>query len=63
MILYPNSAVIGQSLVKRGSVIAQGVSVINKNTEENKIVFQGEAGKLIFKSSEKKVLADYFRDV
>ena len=41
VILYPNTAVIGNCLVKQRSVISQGVSVINRNTEADKVVFQG----------------------
>ncbi len=60
VILYPNSAVIGYSTIKKGSVILQGSSVINKNTEENKLVFQGNEGKPIFKESKRDFFADFF---
>lgn len=63
VILYPNTAVIGNSHVAEGSVIAQGVSVINQSTQANSLVFQGQAGSLVFKSSERPILADFFRDV
>ncbi len=61
-ILYPNSAVIGNSIIKKGSIISQGTSVINKDTEENKLVFQGSEGKLIFKEPERNFFIDFFRE-
>lgn len=63
VILYPNSAVIGHCLIKQGSVIAQGVSVINRNTEAGKLVFQGTGGDLVFKDNSHPSLGDFFRDV
>ena len=63
VILYPNTAVIGRCRVRRGSVISQGVSVINRDTEENQMVFQGSEGTLMFKTQPRSILADFFRDV
>jgi len=63
VILYPNTAVIGNSHVAERSVISQGVSVINQSTQANSLVFQGSAGSLVFKPSERPILADFFRDV
>lgn len=62
VVLYPNSAVVGSSLVRSGSVIAQGVSVINRQTEVNKIAFQGDAGSLVFKPIKRDILEDFFCD-
>jgi serine O-acetyltransferase len=62
-VLYPNSAVIGRSRVRRGSVIAQGVSVVNRDTEPDRLVFQGASGELVFKPAPRRVLADIFREV
>ena len=61
-ILYPNTAVIGDSLVRRGSVISQGVGVINSSTEANKIAFSGAGGNLIFKTSKHCIQRDFFRN-
>lgn len=61
VILFPNSAVIGNSLVRSGTVISQGVSIIDRDTEEGKTVFQAEAGGLIFKEQSRDLLLDYFR--
>ena len=61
VVLYPNSAVIGRCRIGDGSVIAQGVSVINRDTPGAGTVFQGNAGDLVFKASTHDVLADIFR--
>jgi serine O-acetyltransferase len=61
VVLYPNSAVIGRCRIGDGSVIAQGVSVINRDTPGAGTVFQGSAGDLVFKTSTRDVLADIFR--
>lgn len=63
VILYPNTAVIGNCLVRRRSVLSQGVSVINRNTEADKIAFQGDGGGLIFQESAHPILGDFFRDI
>lgn len=63
VILYPNCAVIGDSLVRQRSIISQGVSVINRTTEVGKIAYQGPQGGLIFKEPGHSVIADFFRDV
>jgi serine O-acetyltransferase len=62
VVLYPNAAVIGRSRVRAGSVIAQGVGVVNRDTPGDCLVFQGAAGSLAFKPSRRSVLADIFRD-
>jgi serine O-acetyltransferase len=63
VVLYPNSAVIGGGVIRSGSVLSQGVSVINRNTEVNKVVFQGVNGSLVFKAIDRNILTDFFRDV
>jgi serine O-acetyltransferase len=61
VILYPSSAVIGSSIVANGSVISQGVSVINQSTKACRIAYQGLAGSLVFKPCERDILTDFFR--
>ena len=61
VVMYPNSAVIGRCVVLEGSVIAQGVSVINQDTLPNCLVFQGERGGLVFKATERDIQGDIFR--
>lgn len=63
VILYPNTAVIGNCQIRQRSVISQGVSVINQNTIANSLVFQSPSGGIKCKASKKDVLADFFRDV
>nr|WP_315475344.1 hypothetical protein [uncultured Undibacterium sp.] len=61
VIMYPNTAIIGDCHVKAGSVIAQGVSVINQDTVPNSYVFQSNSGTLEFKPCSKNILGDFFR--
>jgi serine O-acetyltransferase len=61
VVMYPNTAVIGRCHVATGSVIGQGVSVVNQDTPGNCLVFQGQGGKLVFRNNERPILADIFR--
>ncbi|WP_331347141.1 hypothetical protein [Cellvibrio sp. UBA7661] len=61
VIVYPNSAIIGRCHIADGSVIAQGVSVINQNTPGNCLCFQGLEGELLFKSTARNFTEDFFR--
>lgn len=61
VILYPNTAIIGECHVRAGSVISQGVSVINRDTEAGQVVYQGEGGRLVFRSPGHAIIADFFR--
>lgn len=62
VILYPNTAIIGKCHVASRSVIAQGVSVINRNTEPDAVAFQGPGRTLVFKPNTQNIQAGYFRD-
>lgn len=61
VIMYPNSAIIGNAKIRKDTIVAQGVSVINHDTVGSSMVFQGEAGKLIHKPMKHNILADFFR--
>jgi len=61
VIVYPNAAIIGDCEIADGSVIAQGVSVINKSTPGYCLCFQGDSGNLQFKKTERDFLRDFFR--
>jgi serine O-acetyltransferase len=61
VVLYPSSAVIGRCRVADGSVLAQGVSVVNQDTPGRCMVFPGEAGRLTFKPATRDIRADIFR--
>lgn len=63
VVMYPNSAIIGGGLIRAGTILSQGVSVINRSTEANKTVFQGVNGDLVFKPTDRNILADFFRDI
>lgn len=60
VIMYPNTAIIGRSLVRKNSVISQGVSVINQDTPGDTAIFRGIDG-LVFKALKRDVLQDIFR--
>jgi serine O-acetyltransferase len=59
VIMYPNTAIIGRSHVKAGSVIAQGVSVINQDTPGDCLVFRDSARGVAFKD----ISRDIFREI
>lgn len=61
VIMYPNSAIIGRCHVATGSVIAQGVSVINRDTQSDCLAFQSVEGNLVFQKNKRNILADIFR--
>jgi serine O-acetyltransferase len=61
VVLYPSSAVIGRCRVADGSVLAQGVGVVNQDTPGNCMVFAGEGGRLTFKPATRDVRGDLFR--
>ena len=61
VVMYPHSAVIGRCNVGAGSVIAQGVSIINRDTPGDCTVFQGTEGALVLKPPTRRVLDDIFR--
>ena len=61
VVMYANTAIIGSSLVRAGSVVSQGVSVIDQDTPGNTLVFAGGAGLLRFKPLRRSLLDDFFR--
>lgn len=61
VVMYPNTAIIGRCHIGKGTVVAQGVGVINHDTPGNCIVFAGENGNYVFKQPNRNVLADIFR--
>jgi serine O-acetyltransferase len=60
VILYPNTAVIGRSVVESDAVISQGVSVINARVPTGQMAFHGQ-GELVFKPRPDDLLQEYFR--
>jgi serine O-acetyltransferase len=60
VIMYPNTAIIGASHVRSGSVLSQGVSVINRETPGDCLVYQGNGGNLVFRPRRNSA-DEYFR--
>jgi serine O-acetyltransferase len=63
VVLYPSSAVIGRCRIGSGSLISQGVSIINRDTPGETAVFRGSQGELVFKILKRRVMDDFFRDL
>ncbi|RZT30824.1 LbetaH domain-containing protein [Cupriavidus agavae] len=61
VVMYPNTAIIGRSHVRDGSVVAQGVSVVNRDTPGNCLVYSGQAGDLLCKPARERAAEEYFR--
>ena len=61
VVMYPNTAIIGKSLVRSRTVIGQGVGVVNCDTPGNAIAFNGKDRGLVFKPLKRDFLADFFR--
>jgi len=63
VVLYPNSAVIGRCRVGAGTLISQGVSLINQDTPGESAVFKGTGKELVFKTLQRDVFSDFFRPI
>lgn len=61
VVIHPNCAVIGRSSIADGTVLAQGVSVINRNTRRDMIAFSGNGGDLVFRPQARPLIEDFFR--
>ncbi|WP_245606939.1 hypothetical protein [Simplicispira psychrophila] len=61
VVMYPNTAIIGRCDVGAGTVLAQGVSLINTSTPGHCTVYPGPAGAVVCKPTGRNVLADIFR--
>lgn len=62
VVLYPHSAVIGDCRLGDGSIVAQGVSVVGRDTPGRCLVYQGARGALELAPPKRDILADFFRD-
>ncbi len=60
VVLYPNSAVIGDCRVRTRTVIGQGSSIVDTDTPGNSYVFSNN-GTPVFKEMKRDVFADIFR--
>ena len=63
VVLYPNTAVIGRCRIGAGSIVSQGVSIIDQDTPAGQFVFQAPGGRLAFKPSPRPFREDFFRGV
>ncbi|HVK95328.1 MAG TPA: hypothetical protein VM571_11460 [Noviherbaspirillum sp.] len=61
VVMYPNTAIIGRCHIGNGTILAQGTSVINRDTPGNCIAYPGDQGNLLFKSAKRPILEDIFR--
>jgi serine O-acetyltransferase len=61
VVLYPNTAVIGRSVVEDDAVVSQGVSIVNKRVPKGSIAFAGGPGELAFRPRPDDLIAEYFR--
>ena len=61
VVMYPNSAIIGDCRIGDGTVVGQGVSVISGTTPGDSLVFNGQGRELVFKPYAKNLLDDIFR--
>lgn len=59
-VMYPNSSIIGKCLVRKNTVIAPGVQLINMDTPGNCYVFAGSDGKPTFKEINEIFAHRYF---
>lgn len=61
VVLYPNTAVVGRTVVENDSVISQGASVINKRVPAGSMAFADKGGELAFRPRPDDLLKEYFR--
>ncbi|HEY8574134.1 hypothetical protein [Phenylobacterium sp.] len=60
VVLYPNTAVIGRSVVEDDVVVSQGTSVVNKHVPKGQMAFRSGDG-LAFSPRPDDLLKEYFR--
>jgi serine O-acetyltransferase len=60
VVLYPNSAIIGNCTIGPRTYLGQGQSIIDQDTPGDCTVFSN-GGKLVFRKPERDILGDFFR--
>jgi serine O-acetyltransferase len=60
VVLFPNSAIVGNCTIGPRTFLAQGQSIIDQDTPGDCTVFS-EGGKLILRKPSRDILADFFR--
>jgi len=61
VVLYPNTAVIGRSVIGSDSVLSQGTSAVNKTVPQGVIAFRSGGADLAFQPRPDDLLQEYFR--
>ncbi len=61
VLMYPGSAIIGRCNIGAGSVLGQGVGVVNRDTPGACLVFAGAGGDLLFKPPVRDAMGAIFR--
>jgi serine O-acetyltransferase len=61
VVMYPNTAIIGRSHVRAGTVISQGVGIVNQDTPGQCLAFRDAGHQLVFKTPKQDSLAEIFR--
>ena len=61
VVLYPNTAVIGRSVIGNDAVLSQGVSAVNKKVPDGVIAFRSGGSDLAFQPRPDDLLKEYFR--
>jgi serine O-acetyltransferase len=61
VVLYPNTAVIGRSVIGDDAVLSQGTSAVNKTVPPGVIAFRGGGTDLAFQPRPDDLLQEYFR--
>lgn len=62
-ILYPNTAVIGDSNLSPRTTLSQGARLVDCDTPSDSLVFGGYSGKPVIIKARKRYIEDYFKDV
>ena len=61
VVMYANTAIIGRCLVRAGTVLSQGTSVVNRDTPGDTLAFATAGAELTFKPVRRFVLDEIFR--
>jgi serine O-acetyltransferase len=61
VVLYPNTAVIGRTVIGNDAVLSQGVSAVNKKVPDGVIAFRSGGSDLAFQPRPDDLLKEYFR--
>lgn len=61
VVMYPNTAIIGECHVGPRTILAQGTSIINRDTQGNQIVFNTSGAQVDVRNISRDVWSDIFR--